>query len=57
MWHCFIDGLTDTRINMDLLTVGVDMRYIYIFTLNLDQFIEEPDLVRLLSGVVCIAYL
>jgi len=29
---------------------------IYIFTLDLDQFIEETDLVRLLPGVMCTAY-
>jgi len=25
MWHCFIDGLTNTRADMDLVKVGVDL--------------------------------
>ena len=40
---------------MDLPTVGVDLRFIF-FTLDLDQYIDEIDFVRLSSGVVRIVY-
>ena len=41
---------------MDLVRIRVDLRFIFL-TLNLDQYIEKIDLVRLSSGVVRIFYL
>jgi len=41
---------------MDLIRVRVDLRFMF-FTLDLDQYINEIDLVRLSSSVVRIFYL
>ena len=41
---------------MNLVRVGVDLRFIF-FILDLDQYIDEIDFVRLSSGIVCIFYL
>ena len=43
MWHCFIDGLTDTRIDMDLVKVGVDLRLI-VLTLDLISGLDRDEL-------------
>jgi len=42
-------------IGIDLVRVRVDLRFMF-FTLNLDQYIDEIDLVRLSSDVVHIFY-
>ena len=41
---------------MDLVRVEVDLRFMF-FTLDLDQYISEIDLIRLLSSIVRIFYL
>jgi len=41
---------------MNLVRVGVGLRFM-LFTLDLDQYIDVIDLVRLSSGVVRIFYL
>ena len=48
--------LLDTSTYMDLVRVGVYLRFIFL-TLDLDQYIDEIDFVRLSSGVVRIFYL
>ena len=41
---------------MDLVRVRVDLRFIF-FTLDLDQYIDEFDFIRLSSGIARIFYL